>query len=87
MIDAEVRSEERYSKISIGYDCCKEKELVNLKVNEVVAGGEIIPEIYVTNVSNGKEVMVIEYHDDYHRNSGVIFNKLIKELNIKKMLG
>jgi endo-alpha-1,4-polygalactosaminidase (GH114 family) len=44
------------------------------------------PETHITKVSNGKEVLVIEYHDDGNRESGAIFEEMIKELNIKTFI-
>ena len=41
------------------------------------------PEIHVTSISNGREVLVIEYHDDISRESGAIFEEIIKALDIK----
>jgi hypothetical protein len=42
------------------------------------------PETYTTKVSNGKEVLVIEYHDDICREAGPIFEEIIKVLDIKE---
>ncbi|MEO1937698.1 MAG: hypothetical protein ABGW85_03590 [Sulfurimonas sp.] len=82
MIDAEFRSEERFSRLSLAYECDAEKDAVKKLVETVVSKYNIQPEIYTTKVSNGKEVMVIEYHDDIHRESGPIFDEIMKSLNI-----
>jgi len=47
-----------------------------------VAKYDMTPEIHVTSVSNGKEVLVVEYHDDMSRESGAIFEEIIKTLDI-----
>jgi len=83
MIDAEFRSEERFSRLSLAYECEAEKKAVKELVEKVVAKYNIKPEIYTTKVSNGKEVMVIEYHDDIHRECGPIFDEIMKSLDIK----
>jgi hypothetical protein len=82
MIDAEFRSEERFSRLSLAYECDAEKDSVKKLVEKIVAKYNIQPEIYTTKVSNGKEVMVIEYHDDIHRESGPIFDEIMSSLDI-----
>ena len=84
MIDAEFRSEERFSRLAIAYETKEESKLVNENVDKIIAKYSYKPEIYATKVSNGKEVLVIEYHDDIHRESGAIFEEMIKILDIKE---
>jgi len=83
MIDAEFRSEERFSRLALAYDKNTEKELVNTTVDKIIAKCPLTPEMHTTKVSSGKEVLVIEYHDDIHRESGPIFEEIMKSLNIK----
>jgi len=83
MIDAEFRSEERFSRLALAYESGIEKESVNSCVDRITAKNSMLPEIYTTKVSNGKEVLVIEYHDDIARESGAIFEAIIKELDVK----
>jgi hypothetical protein len=83
MIDAEFRSEERFSRLSLAYETAEEKEQVNKCVDMIVAKNAMEPEIHMTKVSNGKEVLVIEYHDDISREAGAIFEEMMKTLNIK----
>ncbi len=83
MIDTEFRSEERFARLSIAYDTTEEKECVNEHVDSILAKYIRKPEeIYTTKVSNGKEVLVIEYHDDCGREAGDIFEDIIKSLDI-----
>lgn len=84
MIDAEFRSEERFSKLSLAYDGEIEKELVTSKVEEIIAkhAKSMTPETYTCGLSNGREVLVIEYHDDSSREAGAIFEEMICSLNI-----
>ena len=83
MIDAEFRSEERFSRLSLAYESAEEKECVCDCVESITSKHSMQPETYTTKVSNGKEVLVIEYHDDISREAGAIFEEMIKTLDIK----
>jgi len=84
MIDAEVRSEERFSRLALAYESEEEKGLVNACIEKVTAKYKLTPaETYTTKVSNGKEVLVIEFHDDCNRETGELFEEVIKSLDIK----
>jgi len=82
MIDAEFRSEERFSRLALAYTTEEEKTKVNSVVDKIVAKYEMQPEIHMTKVSNGKEVLIIEYHDDIHREAGAIFEEMMNALDI-----
>ncbi len=82
MIDAEFRSEERFSRLALAYEEATEKDLVDTTVDAIIAKYPLTPEMHTTKVSNGKEVLVIEYHDDIHRESGAIFEEIMKALNV-----
>lgn len=84
MIDAEVRSEERFTRLSLAYESEEEKQKVTQCVNQFTSKHDYKPETYTTKVSNGREVMVIEYHDDICRESGAIFEEILCSLDIKK---
>jgi len=86
MLDAEFRSEERFSKLSIAYENDEEKQKVNQEVEKIIAKHGMKPETYTTAVSSGKEVLVIEYPDDIARESGAIFEEMIKALKITKFI-
>lgn len=83
MIDAEFRSEERFSRLSLAYEGDTEKQCVCKCVETIIAKYKIQPETYTTKVSSGKEVLVIEYHDDCTREAGGIFEEMIKVLDVK----
>jgi hypothetical protein len=84
MIDAEVRSEERFSRIALAYENEEEKNCVNKCIETKTAMYKLTPaETYTTKVSNGKEVLVIEFHDDCNRETGELFEAIIKDLDIK----
>lgn len=81
-MDAQVKSEEKYSKLSIAYEGKDEAELVCSTVDKIISKYNIQPETYTCNISDKKDVMVIEYHDDIDREVGDIFEEIIKTLNI-----
>jgi len=84
MIDAEFRSEERFSRLALAYSGNEEKERVNSCVDTIIAKHKMKPEIHTTAISNGREVLVIEYHDDLDRAAGSIFEDIICALDIKQ---
>ncbi|WP_457747357.1 hypothetical protein [Sulfurimonas sp.] len=86
MIDAEFRSEERFSRLSLAYECENEKDSVCSCIEKIIAKHSMKPETYTTKVSNGKEIMVIEYHDDINREAGAIFDEILKDLNVKEII-
>ncbi|MCD6258873.1 MAG: hypothetical protein RBR54_00630 [Sulfurimonas sp.] len=83
MIDAQFKSEEKYAKLSIAYEGKEESELVCSTIDKVTAKYSIKPESYSCNISEGKDVVVLEYHDDVNREAGEVFEELIKALGIK----
>lgn len=86
MIDAEFRSEERFSRLSLAYENEEEKQAVCECIKEMTAQQCTQPETYTTRVANGKEVLVIEYHDDTCRDAGDIFEAIVKRLEITKFI-
>jgi len=86
MIDAEFRSEERFVRLSIAYMGNEEKELVINTAEKIVATHTMQPETHISSIAKGREVFVIEYHDDYSREAGSIFNKIMKALDIKECI-
>ncbi|MFT5661585.1 MAG: hypothetical protein ACI9TV_002232 [Sulfurimonas sp.] len=83
MIDAEYRSEERFSKLSLAYQGKEEGKLVCTTVDAIILKYDYKPETYTCNISHGKDVLVIEYHDDNNRESGAIFEEMMKALDIE----
>lgn len=86
MIDAECRSEEKYSKLSLAYEGKEEGKLVCSTIDKIIAKYPIQPETYTCNISNNREVLVIEYHEDNNRDSGMIFEEIMKALDIKQCI-
>ncbi len=83
-IDAEYRGEERYSKLSIAFGTQEEENQVNAAIKEITSKFKIQPQIYSSDISNGRKAIIIEYHDDYDRDAGIIFERLMKTLDIKE---
>lgn len=86
MIDAQFQSEERYAKLAIAYDGEDESVLVRSNIEKVIARYQTQPETYTSNLSNGKNVIVIEYGDDMDREAGEVFEEIIKALDIDKCI-
>ncbi len=84
MINAEYKSEERYSKLSLVFDTKEEEDRVNTVINVVIDENSFKPEIYSCELPKNKKVIVIEYHDDCDRSSGPIFDKIMKTLGISR---
>jgi hypothetical protein len=84
MIDAEFRSEERFSRLSLAFSNKDEREAVVAKVENIVNKYPLQADIHFSDISNGRAVMVIEYHDDINREAGEIFEEIMKSLNITK---
>ncbi len=81
-IDAEYRAEERYAKLSLAFTTDEEYQRINEVVEEMTALCYSKPQLYTSNISNGRRVLVIEYHDDNNREIGAVFEKIMKKLNI-----
>lgn len=81
-MDAQVRSEEKFSKLSIAYEGKNEAELVCSTIDKITSKYPIKPESYTCRISDKKDVVVLEYQDDIDRIAGQIFEEIIKTLNI-----
>jgi hypothetical protein len=83
-IDADYKGEERYTKISLAYDTEEQYKEINAALAQIHAEHKLDRNVYLTENSSGRKVIVIEYHDDYDREAGAIFEKLMKMLNIEQ---
>lgn len=86
MIDAEFRSEERFVRLSIAYKGDEEKNLVVSTVEKIISSSQLTADTHTSAITNGREVFVVEYHDDYSREAGAIFNEIMKALDIKECI-
>lgn len=84
MIDAEFRSEERFSRLSLAFCNKEERDKVVSKVEQIVNKYPLTPDIHFSDISNDRAVMVIEYHDDNNREAGEIFEEIIHSLDINR---
>jgi len=82
-IDADFKGEERYTKISLAYDTDEQYEEINAALSQIHEDHKLERSVYLTTSSSGRKVIVIEYHDDYDREAGQIFEALIKMLKIE----
>jgi len=82
MIDAEFRSEERFSRLSLAFHNVNEKEKVLSTVDSIINRYPLKADIHISDIANDRTVMVIEYHDDVNREAGEIFEEIMKALNI-----
>ncbi len=83
-MDAIFRSEEKFFRLAIGYDTKEEGELVSSTIENITSKYTIQPETYICDEPNNRKLHVTEYQDDTNRESGVIFEEIIKALNITK---
>lgn len=84
MIDAEHKGEERYSKLSLAYETKDEEKKVVSVVENTIKKYQLQPNIYNCALSHGKTALIVEYHDDYDREAGVIFDSILKQLSLTK---
>lgn len=84
MIDAQHKSEERYCKLALAYESEEEKKKILDAINSGVKICHMEPNIYKSDLTHNKKAIILEYHDDINRESGVVFDKILDSLNIKK---
>lgn len=80
-IQAIHHSEERYSSLTlIAYTTEQRNQITNILNKEVPQNQEdiVISESEVDSILE----TTVEYHDDYDKKSGAIFDKILKSLNI-----
>ena len=85
-IDADFKSEERYAKISISYSTPEELSKIEAALAEAHKEVSLEESTYTTDIADGRKVFVVEYHDDYDREAGKVFEDLMRILNIKECL-
>ncbi len=82
MINAEVRSEEMYTRLSIAFNTEEEKKCITNTVDTLLKKHKLNPEIHFSQISSDKTVMVIEFNEDRNREAGDVFEEIIKTLNV-----
>ena len=83
-IDAAYKGEERYTKISLAYSNDEQHAEINTALESVLKACTLDYNCYTSDIANGRKVVVVEFHDDYDRESGKILEKLMKQLDIKE---
>ncbi len=85
-IEAYHEMEERYAMLEIKFFSDEQKSQIKKALADAIKKYELSPEIVVEydDDDNTHGMYIIEFHDDYDRESGDFFEKLIKDLNIGK---
>jgi len=83
-IDAEYKGEERYTKISLAYTTDEQKVQIEQALEKVLKSCSLDHNTYGSDISDGRHVIIIEFHDDYDREGGIILQKLVEDLGIKQ---
>lgn len=86
MIDAEVKSEEMYIRLSIAYEGDEEKKKVHSCVDTIVSKYKMESDQHTSQVLHNREVLVTEYHDEDPREVAKIFEEVMCALNIKECI-
>jgi hypothetical protein len=81
-IDAVYHAEERYSKLSLAYTTEAQRQQIENALSTAQDGCSLTPSIYTSSVTGDRHVIVIEYHDDYDRQAGQVFDKILDTLGI-----
>ncbi len=81
-IDAVYHGEERYAKLSLAYSTAAQQQEIESALEGALEGFSLKPNVYTSTISGGRTVMVIEFHDDYDRESGAVFDKILGTLGI-----
>lgn len=83
-IVADHKSEERYTKLSLAYTTPEEKEKIEKAIAECKGCCSLEPVIYGGDVTQGKKMITIEYHDDCDREAGKVYEQILCTLGIKE---
>jgi len=78
-------SEERYSSLTFITKNKNEIQDVNTAIKKVTKAHTFQPRVCITEKGEKTEINV-EFHDDYDKEAGVIFDELMCELNIKNCM-
>jgi len=83
-IIADHKSEERYSKLSLAYATEEEHQMIEEAIRACTLLCSVTPNIYGGDVTGGKRMITIEYHDDCDREGGKVFEAIINHLGIQE---
>lgn len=83
-IFADHKSEERYCKLSLAYSTEEDKQKIEEAIETCKGACALEPVIYGGDVTGGKKMITIEYHDDCDRQGGEVFDQIMCQLGIKE---
>ncbi len=85
-IEAYHEMEERYAMLEIRFFTEEQKSQIKKVLADSIKQYQLSPEIVVEYDDNDNThgMYIIEFHDDYDRESGDFFEKIIKDLDIGK---
>jgi len=83
-IEAYHEMEERYAMLEIKFFDKEQSSQINNAVVDAIKEFEVSPDIVVEYDSDDKNegIYIIEFHDDYDKESNEFFEKIIKDLDI-----
>jgi len=86
MIDAEFRSEEKFTRLAVAYEGTEEKQKVHDCMNKIIAKYDMNGDTHTSEILNNREVLVVEYQDENPREVSQVFEEIMKALDIKKCI-
>ena len=81
-IHAFCEMEERYARLVLEYTSLEEKSHIYDAIEKLILDMNISPNIVITPIEPGFGEYTIEFHDDYDKEGGEFFEKLLAELQI-----
>lgn len=83
-IKAYHRQEERYAGLNLKFTNVEDRERILKLVGELKEELKVDPDVFDNQEENGHGGVYIEFLDDYDKESGEFFERLIKGLDIKE---
>lgn len=83
-IEAYHEMEERYAMLEIKFFDKDQSSQINEAVIKAIKEFEVSPDIVIehSNENENEGIYIVEFHDDYDRESGDFFEKIIQDLGI-----
>lgn len=82
-IHAFCEMEERYARLVLEYTSLEEKSFIYDTIEKLIIEMKISPNIIITPIEPGVGEYTIEFHDDYDKQGGEFFERLLSELHIE----
>lgn len=74
--------EERYARMVLEYANLPQRKKICDSIAETIEATGFTPQTIITPKKDGSGEYVLEFHDDYDKESGVFFEHLLKDLDI-----